>query len=68
MSNYLLSPLRLFFSVSSRLTPFLAIRAAEKLFTTPFYSKRRDIEREILKTAEKFPIPMGKGRQLSGYR
>ncbi len=68
MSNHLLTPARLFFTVSSRLTPFVAIRMAEKLFTTPFHSKRRDIEYEILKTAERFPVPMEKGRELMGYR
>ena len=60
--------LKLFFVISSRVTPYVAVRAAEKLFTTPFYSKRRDIEKEILQRAEKFTIPMGEQYQLKGYR
>lgn len=68
MNNYLLTPLKLFFIISSRITPFIAVRVAEKLFTTPFHSKRRDIEHEMLESAERFLIPMGNGRQLTGYR
>lgn len=68
MSNYLLTPLKLFFTISSRITPFIAVRVAEKLFTTPFHSKRRDVEHEMLESAERFLIPMGKSRQLTGYR
>lgn len=58
----------MFFTISSRITPFIAVRVAEKLFTTPFYSKRRDVEHEILENAERFLIPMGKNRPLTGYR
>ena len=61
-------PIKLFFVISSRIIPFVAVRAAEKLFTTPFHSKRRDIENEILESAERFFIPMGSHRQLTGYR
>lgn len=68
MSNYILTPLKLFFSISSHITPFIAVRVAEKLFTTPFHSKRRDVEHEMLESAERFLIPMGKSRQLTGYR
>lgn len=60
--------IKLFFVISSRLFPFLAVRAAEKLFTTPFHSKRRDVEKEMLESAERFTIPMGKHQQLTGYR
>ena len=60
--------IKLFFVISSRIIPFVAVRVAEKLFTTPFHSKRRDIEHEILESAERFLIPMGKDRQLTGYR
>jgi len=68
MNNSILAPLKLFFTVSSRLTPYIAVRVAEKLFTTPFHSKRRDIEHEMLESAERFFIPMGKNRKLTGYR
>jgi len=61
-------PLKLFFKVSSRIAPFLAIRLANKLFTTPFHSKRRDIEHEMLESAERFTIPMGENIKLAGYR
>lgn len=68
MKNSVLMLLKLFFVISSRIIPFVAVRAAEKLFTTPFSSKRRDIENEILESAERFLIPMGKYHQLTGYR
>jgi len=68
MNNSIIAPLRLFFTISSRIMPSVAVRAAEKLFTTPFHSKRRDIEHELLESAERFHIPMGKSRQLTGYR
>lgn len=68
MNNYLLLPLKLFFIISSRLTPSVAVVVAEKLFTTPFHSKRRDIEHEMLESAEKFQIPIGNNRRLAGYR
>jgi pimeloyl-ACP methyl ester carboxylesterase len=68
MNNSILMTIKLFFVISSRIIPFVAVRAAEKLFTTPFHSKRRDIEYEILESAERFFIPMGKHRQLTGYR
>ena len=64
----MLIPIKLFFKVSSRIAPFLAVRVAEKLFTTPFYSKRRDIEHEMLESAERFSIPVDKNIKLSGYR
>jgi pimeloyl-ACP methyl ester carboxylesterase len=68
MNKNILIPLKLFFKVSSRITPFIAARVAEKLFTTPFHSKRRDIEHEMLESAEKLTIPMGKNIKLAGYR
>jgi len=68
MKNTLLPSLKLFFAISSHIIPFVAVRAAEKLFTTPFHSKRRDIEKEMLESAKRFLIPMGKHRQLTGYR
>ncbi len=68
MNINILIPLKLFFRVSSLVTPFIAIRVAEKLFTTPFHSKRRDIEHEMLESAERFLIPMGKKQKLTGYR
>lgn len=68
MNIKILIPLKLFFRVSSRVTPFIAIRVAEKLFTTPFYSKRRDIEHEMLESAERFIIPMENNQRLAGYR
>ncbi len=68
MNIKILIPLKLFFRVSSRVTPFIAIRVAEKLFTTPFHSKRRDIEHEVLESAERFIIPMGNNQRLAGYR
>lgn len=69
MNHSVLRPIKLFFAISSRTIPFVAVRAAEKLFTTPFYSKRRkDVENELLERAERFFIPMGKDRQLTGFR
>jgi len=68
MNTAILTPLKLFFTISSRITPFVAVRVAEKLFTTPFHSKRRDIEHEMLESAERFVIPMGKNQKLTGYR
>ena len=68
MKNYLFKLIKIFFAISSRIIPFVAIRAAEKLFTTPFHSKRRDVEHEILESAERFFIPMEKHGQLTGYR
>jgi len=68
MNNYLLWPLRSFFYVTSRVVPFVAVRAAEKLFTTPLYSKRRDVEKEILEHVERFPIEMENRKPLAGYR
>jgi len=67
MKSPLLSFLKLFFAISSRFVPFVAVRAAEKLFTTPFHSRRRNVEKEMLERAEKFIIPM-EGHQLTGYR
>jgi len=68
MNYFVITSVRIFFAISSRIIPFVAVRAAEKLFTTPFHSKRRDIEQEILESAERFLIPMGENRQLTGYR
>jgi len=68
MNNSILKTIKIFFAISSRIIPFVAVRAAEKLFTTPFHSKKRDIENEILESAEQFLIPMGKHHQLKGYR
>ncbi len=68
MNQYILIPIKLFFTVSSRIAPSLAVRVAEKLFTTPFHSNRRDIEHKMLESAERFLIPMGNNRKLSGYR
>lgn len=68
MNKSFLTPIRLFFKVSSQIAPFLAVRVAEKLFTTPFYSKRRDIEHELLESAERFTIPMDENIKLAGYR
>lgn len=68
MNQNILNPIKLFFTVSSRIAPFLAVRVAEKLFTTPLHSKRRDIEHEMLESTERFLIPMGNNRKLTGYR
>lgn len=68
MNKNILTPLKLFFKVSSRTAPFIAVRVAEKLFTTPFHSKRRDIEHEMLESAERFTIPTGNNIKLAGYR
>lgn len=59
---------RLFFSITSRIMPFVAIRAAEKLFTTPPFSRWRDDEKELLSTAEQFSIPFENEFELAGYR
>ena len=68
MKSYLLKPLKLFFFISSRVMPIVAVGAAEKLFTTPFSSKRRDVEKEMLEYAKRFSIPMDKRPPLVGYR
>ncbi|MEN8250439.1 MAG: alpha/beta hydrolase [Bacteroidota bacterium] len=68
MNNFLLTLLKLFFQISSRITPSLSVRVAEKIFTTPFYSKRRAGEEKTLEKAERFSIPMDPKRSLSGYR
>lgn len=68
MNRNRLMPLKFFFTVSSRIAPFIAIRLTNKLFTTPFHSRRRDIEHEMLESAERFIIPMGKDIKLAGYR
>jgi len=68
MNRAVITPIKLFFSLSSRFIPYIAMRVAEKLFTTPFHSKRRGVEDEILVRAEKFFIPMEKNRQLAAYR
>lgn len=68
MNNSLLGLTKLFFKLSSHIAPFVAVRAAEKLFTTPFKSKRRKVEYELLEDADKFSIQTEDGRQLIGYR
>lgn len=68
MKSYFLMPIKLFFTISSRVMPIVAVGVAEKLFTTPFYSKRRDVEKEILEYAERFSIPMDNRPPLVGYR
>lgn len=68
MNNFFVLALRLFFSITSRVMPFVAVSAAEKLFTTPLYSKRRDMEQELLEQAQRFSIPMDRHRPLVGYR
>ncbi|MES9859222.1 MAG: alpha/beta hydrolase [Candidatus Thiodiazotropha sp. LLP2] len=68
MNINILTPLKIFFTLSSRIAPFIAVRLTNKLFTTPFHSKRRDIEHEMLESAERFIIPMGKDIKLAGYR
>ncbi|MES9949576.1 MAG: alpha/beta hydrolase [Candidatus Thiodiazotropha sp.] len=59
---------RYFFTVTGRIAPFIAVRVGEKLFTTPFYSKRRDVEFELLQSADRFQIAMDDGRSMQGYR
>lgn len=68
MRTSVLTATRAFFTVSNHVAPFIAVRAAEKLFTTPFFSKRRDIEFELLEKAEKLIIPYDKNRELAAYR
>jgi len=68
MNNNALIPLKLFFKLTSRVAPFIAVRAANRLFTTPFRSKRRDIEYEILENVERFIIPTANNKKLAGYR
>ena len=68
MNKAILIPIKIFFVISSRIIPFVAVRAAEKLFTTPFQSKRRDTEHKALARADRFKIPMGNNRRLTGYR
>ncbi|MEZ5839654.1 MAG: alpha/beta fold hydrolase [Hyphomicrobiales bacterium] len=69
MSPLFLTPLRLFFAAASRIVPaLLAVRVAERLFTTPPHSRRwRDIEHEMLADATRFAIPMDGGPELAGY-
>jgi len=68
MSKNILLAIKLFFTISSRIVPFLAVRVAEKLFTTPVNTRRQDIEDEMLESAERFIIPMDKNTDITGYR
>ena len=68
MNTLLVNATRFFFSVASRTFPFLAVRVAERLFTTPFQPKRQAIEKEILEEGEKFAIPFRDNLDLAGYR
>lgn len=69
MNPYLLTLLRLFFRISSRITPPLAVHVAAKMFTTPTGKRHRsDFEQEILRKAERFTIPYQARLELSAYR
>lgn len=68
MKNIALSFVRYFFVNTSRIAPSIAVMAGEKLFTTPFYSKRRDVEHELLHSADRFLVTMDDGRSMQGYR
>ncbi len=68
MNPLALALARLFFLVTSRIMPFVAVGTAERLFTTPPFSRRRDIEKELLNAGEQFPIPYENSFDLAGYR
>ena len=57
-----------YFSVASRITPPCAVRAAYKLFHTPFNTQRRYIEKEMLERSARFTIPFNDDLELSAYR
>lgn len=69
MNRYLLKATRFTFPIISRLAPYLAIRLAARLFTTPI-SKRplSDVEKEVLNKAIRFDIPYQNGSKLVAYR
>ena len=69
MNRYLLKAIRLFFRVCSYIAPGLAIRAAARLFTTPFNKRSlSDVERKLLRRATRFSIPYHGGTALTAYR
>ena len=68
MKRAAISTTKTFFSICNHIAPIVAVRAAEKIFTTPFHSKRRDIEHEMLERADKFTIPFNENRDLAAYR
>lgn len=68
MGNIALNSIRLFFRLSSLFAEPLAIRAAEKLFTTPIQARRPgSLERELLEKANRFSIEYASTR-LEAYR
>lgn len=67
MNKYSLVIVKLLFSLGAFLPSFFGIRLAEKLFTTPFTSARRDIEIELLKSAEIFYVSQGEN-EIMVYR
>ena len=68
MSQIILNGFKLFFSVFGRLMPLTAMKAADKLFTSVPFSKRRDNEIALLESAEKFTVRMENGHELAVYR
>lgn len=68
MKSILLKLIQIYFAITSKLFPSLAVISAEKLFTMPFFSTRRDVEKELIDKAEKFHIPSDKSGHLVAYR
>lgn len=68
MNKYIQNLLKLSFTLSRIFPSFIAVHMAEKLFTTPFRSNRREVELELLKTADKFNILSNNNDKISAYR
>ncbi len=68
MNPVLLRFTRLFFSLAGRLSPAMATRLAERLFTRVPYSKRRENEIDLLEVARKFTVIAEDGTELAAYR
>lgn len=67
MNKYGLQLLKLFFSISRIFPSNIAIKTSEKLFTTPLILERRELEKKLLDTADKFTVSQGKN-SISAYR
>lgn len=60
---------RFFFVITSNVAPYIAVRVAEKLFTTPMTKRKQNVvAKDILEKAERFSINHCKDFALSAYR
>ncbi len=60
--------IRFYFSIVSRLSPFLAVYSAHRLFHYPINSQRKNRNEVILPPAHKFKIPLYENIKLQGYQ